>query len=562
MSVAGGPAGSPVVIAPGVRLVGDAALLRATTDTDAAAALAAEVRATGGTGVLDVVAGRRSVLVVTRVGADLERLGAQLSTAGAGVARHRPADGPPRRLVVMDTVFDGPDLDEVAGQAGCSPEAVVDRLVSATLTVGFLGFAPGFAYLAGLPDDLGSVRRRRAPRPSVPAGSVALAGGLAAVYPQPSPGGWQLVGRTDRPLFDPATPPFALLGPGDAVRFRPVAALTRPDPPRVPPAPAVGPITVVDAGLRTLVQDLGRPGSAHLGVARSGAADPLSHRLANRLVGNADGDATLEATGRGPTLHFSAPSFVAVVGGSPRVDLDGRPVGAGRVVPVGAGQTLSVGPTGDGLRSYVAVAGGLDAPAVLGSRATDTLSGLGPTPLAAGDTVAVGPFPEHLADHLVTVAGAPGPAGGEAGTVSPKVLRVLAGPHAEWFATDALDVLCDGGWSVDPRSDRIGVRLRRETGRRLEPLEGELDSQGMVTGALQVPPGGEPIALLADHATHGGYPVVAVVISADRWALGQLRVGDTVGFRAVGLEEARRASASLDRWVDGAVVGRYPTSAG
>ena len=207
------------------------------------------------------------------------------------------------------------------------------------LEVAVVGFSPGFAYLTGLPDVLRSVPRRDRPRPSVPAGSVALAGGYAAVYPQSTPGGWQLVGHTDRPLFDAARPPFALLRPGDTVRFDPVgpadtagasdaASATggwpdggRPGrPPLEPPLGVPTVLVVEDPGLLTLVEDGGRRGVARLGVPAAGPADPVAHALANRLVGNPVGAAALEMTAAGPTLRCVEAGHLAVVGGGPPVD--------------------------------------------------------------------------------------------------------------------------------------------------------------------------------------------------------------------------------------------------
>lgn len=204
-----------------------------------------------------------------------------------------------------------------------------------------------------------------------------------------------------------------------------------------------------------------------------------------------------------------------------------------------------------GLRAAVAVSGGLVVPAVMGSRATDTLSWTGPGPVRAGDELGLGSERHRagLADHLVPGA----PAG------APRSLRVVAGPHREWFGADALARLVERDYVVDEASDRVGLRLRAlgvpaDLGRR----PGELESVGMVTGAVQVPPDANPVVLGPDHATLGGYPVLAVVIRADRGVLGQCRPGDRVRLEAVSMDEAERAGRSLDRWLGQAAVGRYP----
>jgi biotin-dependent carboxylase-like uncharacterized protein len=420
---------------------------------------------------------------------------------------------------------------------------VVEQLTGTDLVVAFLGFLPGFAYLEGLSPTLASVPRRSSPRPVVGAGSLGIAGGFAGVYPQASPGGWQLLGRTGLALFDPDSPPFATLRPGDAVRLRAVSD------PGVPGARARPPLrsdsartAAVEApGLLSMVQDLGRLGVAHLGVPRAGAVDAFALRAANRLVGNEDGAGALEITALGPGLRFDGPGHLAVVGGA-EVSLDGRAVEADTVVPVGPGQVLSVGRARQELRCYLAVGGGLDTTPVLGSRSSDVLTGLGPGPLRPGDVLGIGP-PTRPRGRVVRPAGHPG-----------HVLGVMAGPDG-LGAGDA-DQLAATLWVVESDSDRVGVRLLGD-----EPLDGPASgvvSRGMVTGAVQVPPDGQPVVLQCDHATVGGYPVVATVVRADLGVLAQCRPGDVVRFAVVDVGEANRARASAERSLDRSVVGWYP----
>jgi biotin-dependent carboxylase-like uncharacterized protein len=478
---------------------------------------------------------------------------------GGGPGHAAPDRAGQGREIVVPCVFDGPDLDEVAAVATCTPDEVVQMMTAQALSVSVLGFSPGFAYLDGVPGPLRTVPRRPRPRPAVPAGSVALANGQAAIYPSRSPGGWQLIGRTGEPMFTPWEPPYARLAPGDRVRLR----VARDGDPREPP-PWVAPpwrvpatarrvFEVVQPGLRTVLQDGGRRGVAALGVPSAGPADPVSLALANRLVGNPEGTGALEVTARGPTLRGLGPSHVAVMGGAPDITLEGRPVGARRVVPVAEGQLLDVGPLRQGLRAYVAVAGGFVGPEVFASVASDQLCGLGPGTLAAGQRLHAGPWAPPLGDHVD--AGPAAPADRE-----PTVLRVLPGPHPECFGPDAMEVLCRARFTVGPESNRVGLRLRARAGDRALPVRAgrELDSQGVVTGAVQVPPGGEPVLLLPDHATLGGYPVVAVVASVDRGALGQCAPGDVVRFVAIDTGAARRARRAQRRAMADAVVGHYP----
>ncbi len=276
---------------------------------------------------------------------------------------------------------------------------------------------------------------------------------------------------------------------------------------------------------------------------RAGAADPARLRAANRLAGNADGDGVLEITASGPRLCFHHDAHVAVVG---QVDLriDGRPVDVDTVVPVGAGQELAVGAVHDHLRGYVAVSGGFDVEPVFGSRSSDVLTGLGPGPLAAGDVLGLGP-PTRPRGRFDPAPGAHRGAG---------VVRVMAGPDA--LDTDAVERLTAEAWEVGEASDRMGVRLHRPGA---APAAGPgVASRGMVTGAVQLPPDGLPVALLCDHATVGGYRVVATVIRADLGVLGQLRPGDSVRFDPVDQGEADQARGVADRALDRAVSGWYP----
>lgn len=256
------------------------------------------------------------------------------------------------------------------------------------------------------------------------------------------------------------------------------------------------------AGPLLTVQDLGRPGWAHLGVSRSGAADRAALVRANRLVGNPDGAAGLEATLRGPVLEAEGDLRLAVTGS-----------GDDRVLPLPAGARCRL-PDPAGARLYVAVAGGIDVPPVLGSRSRDVLAGLGPPPIRDGDVLPVG-----------STAGAPdGPPAPPATVPRPAgevVLTLLPGPWPDLVDRSALPAT----YRVDPRSNRVGVRL---AGPPLRPPAGEQPSAGLVPGAVQVPPDGQPIVLLADHPTTGGYPVLGVVPPDELAAVAQLRPGDRV----------------------------------
>jgi len=287
-------------------------------------------------------------------------------------------------------------------------------------------------------------------------------------------------------------------------------------------------LLVLATGPLTTVQDLGRIGHAHLGVGRSGAADRGALRLANRLLGNPEGAAGLEITLGGLEVRAHGDLVIALTGARcPAVltDVSGRrrPVGHQAVERLPDGATLRLGTPARGLRTYLAVRGGLDVPAVLGSRSTDTLSGLGPPPPKPGTLLPVGPPPDRF--PTVDLAPVPEPAGGDL------VLHAIPGPRDDWFSPAALQALCAEPYEVTPESDRVGMRLR---GPYLERVRrDELPSEGMVPGALQVPPSGQPTLLLADHPVTGGYPVIAVVLGRDVDRAAQARPGQRIRFRLV-----------------------------
>ena len=276
-------------------------------------------------------------------------------------------------------------------------------------------------------------------------------------------------------------------------------------------------IVVRSPGPLTTVQDLGRPGWAHLGVPLAGAVDRAALRAANRLVGNAPSAAVLESTLSGPELLCEVDVVVAVTGAPCEVAVDEAAVPWGKAIAVGGGSVLRLGAATRGVRSYLAVRGGIDVPPVLGSRSTCTLSGLGPPPLQAGARLAVG------VDAAGAVADERPPE-----VLDAPVLRVVAGPRDDAFLPDALDLLTGSSYVVTPSSDRTGVRLDGPALRRREAAE--LPSEGMVPGCVQVPPDGQPIVFLAGCPTTGGYPVIGVVLPEDLPHAAQARPGTALRF--------------------------------
>jgi len=278
-------------------------------------------------------------------------------------------------------------------------------------------------------------------------------------------------------------------------------------------------ITVVRPGPLTTVQDVGRPGYAHLGVPRSGALDQPALRRANALVGNGVEAAGLETTLIGCALRFEVTAWVAVTGAEAIVRVDKQPVSVDAAFVVPAGAVLEIGRAQRGVRSYLAVAGGIDVEPVLGSRSTDTLSGLGPPKLTDGMTLPIGAAEGLALGDLSALAN-------QADKSSELVLGVRLGPRDDWFEAAGLFAQA---YAISPLSNRVGCRLAGSALTRTQA--GELPSEGVVLGAVQVPADGQPLIFLADHPTTGGYPVIGVV--DDVTPLAQARPGTTVRFRAI-----------------------------
>jgi len=435
-----------------------------------------------------------------------------------------PVTAPAGRVDVVEipVLYDGEDLASVAHECGLSVDEVIAAHSAPTYRVAFCGFAPGFAYLTG-----GDVRlhlpRRDTPRTRVPAGSVAIAAGYSAVYPLSSPGGWHLLGRTSQSIFDPTRDEPALLRPGMRVRFTPDAS------PRVPaptstalsPDPVDDPtFEVLDPGPLTLLQDLGRPGHGSVAVGESGAFDRGALRLANRIAGNAEAAAGMESLGGGLTLRAVRHAVVVVTGATGPLFVDEVPVDRCAPVAVAPGQVLRLGTPTAGLRSTVAIRGGIQGVLVLGSLATDTLAGLGPPPLTSGSLIAIGEaHGDMTVDHV--------PTSHLPATIT---LRLHPGPRYERLTPSAREMLDEGHFTIGVDSDRIGIRL---DGPRLDLRNAEpLASEGVVRGSIQVPPDGRPVILGPDHPVTGGYPVVAVVEQVD--SLAQAAPGTPVRFTLVG----------------------------
>jgi KipI family sensor histidine kinase inhibitor len=514
-----------------------------------AIAIAAAVRDQRVEGVRDVIPTYRSVAVhFDPLTCDIDSLRSAMREAASS-----PRVSASGSLVEVPVTYggdDGPDLDDVAAFANLPAKTVIDRHCGAEYRVFMLGFLPGFAYM-GIVDESIAAPRKAAPRTRIPTGSVGIAGRQTGVYPRPSPGGWQLIGRTSLQVFDPDREPASLFRAGDRVKFVRVedqAPLQKRSPvARTFMVRAEKPdrcLTVVRPGLFTTIQDGGRWGYQDRGVPVSGPMDGQAHRLANALVGNSRDAAVLEVTLLGPELRFDQPALIAVAGADLEAAIDDKRVELDTPHRVESGRILRFGARRSGTRACIAIDGGIDVPPVLGSRSTHVVSGLGGIdgrPLRAGDRVPLCTHLQHESNHpwrkplrfALPVTGTSANRGAR--------LRAIRGPQDYYFEESAFDWLADTRFAISPQSDRMGYRLvpgsripnpsRLRSGQAESRIPtGVMISDAAFTGGIQIPPSGEPILLMADRQTTGGYPQIATVITADLRLAGQLAPGDWIEF--------------------------------
>ena len=502
-------------------------------------AVAGAVRRAGLPGIRDVVPTYRSVAVhFDPLTVDIETIRDTLTRAAETTPEL--AEG---RTVVIPVQYGGdmgPDLPAVAAFAGFSPDEVVARHAGARYRVFMLGFLPGFSYM-GTVDETIAMPRHATPRVKVPAGSVGIAGRQTGVYPRESPGGWQLIGRTPVSLFNPNRVPAALVAPGDTVRFvrDKISAPVVSGFSRTTEGPAktghyLRSITVLRPGLFTTIQDIGRWGHQASGVPVSGPMDRLSHRVANALVGNEPTAALLEATLAGPEIRIENGAVIAVTGADLGARLDAEDIPLHRPIKCRPGAVLRFGERRSGARAYIAFSGGITVSPLLGSRATHTYSGLGGLDgrtIVAGDRLPLG-HERSLSPWRVISTPVKSATGGVR-------VRVMPGPQLDYFPPEAIEVLHRTRFTVTSQSDRMGYRLTGATIPRVE--DREMISDATFAGALQVPPSGDPILLMSDRQTSGGYPQIATVITADLPMAGQLAPGDWIEFEICTRHQAMSA---------------------
>ncbi|KAB8206582.1 allophanate hydrolase subunit 2-domain-containing protein [Aspergillus parasiticus] len=463
------------------------------------------------------------------------------------------------RQIEIPVRYDGADLENIAKLTGLDVKEVIRRHKESQFTVAFCGFAPGFSYLNG-GDPALFVPRHQTPRTRIPAGSVALAGPFSGIYPQSSPGGWQLIGTTSVKMWDTNRSPSALLQPGYRVKFVEVDDVKTSEADATPSTegdntpgscstdreeenPALGETVgntsphfkVLTAPIPALFQDLGRPGQANQGVSASGVLDRSAFRAANRIVGNPAGTGCLELTLGGFSFESTSQAVIACTGAPCPVTIaDAKGYTAEitdthRPIALEPGDVVTFGHPQTGMRTYLAVRGGFEIDPILGSVSTDTLAAVGPSAVTAGSALIL----KNATQGLTSVSIHEAPAITLPSANDVVILDVVLGPRTDWFTKEGLETFLQQRWKVTAESSRAGIRLSGNVSIERKDDKAELPSEGTVTGAIQVPHNGQPVLFLADHPLTGGYPVIGAVAEYHLDLTGQLPVNTMVQFRAI-----------------------------
>jgi len=450
-----------------------------------------------------------------------------------------------------------PDLIASAEKCKLPLREFIQRHKNSDTRVDILGFMPGFAYCSGLDPSL-KLPRLETPRTAVPKGSVAIAELQTGIYPKPTPGGWNVIGRTPDILFDPRSTRPSLLTPGDRLEFVEIdieefkklsaEAEAKTQVRKKSHASNKNTIEVISSGLLTTIQGLPRYGFAHLALSAGGPVDQESPRLANALLGNPVDAAGLEITGVGPKLLFQVDTWVAWVGAQCSGTVDGKTFPGNRPVHIRKGQTLSFGAMTQGYRIFLAVSGGIESEFILGGRGSHLSADIGDKVLQKGDVLYLPQAnlakEKPLFKKLNSTA-SDFPKWSIASPARPgkavQIIKALPSIHFNLLSAEEQILLSKTIWTVSSQSNRMGMRLDSDF-KIAKPITG-IASQGIWFGTIQLPPSGQPIIMLAEHQTTGGYPRLLEIISSEWATLAQLRPGSKIQLAPITLEEADQINA-------------------
>lgn len=441
-----------------------------------------------------------------------------------------------------------PDLADVSKHTGLSKEEIIALHSSKDYLIYMLGFLPGFPYLGGMDERL-ETPRLESPRTKIPAGSVAIGGKQAGLYPSDSPGGWRIIGRTPLKVFDQERNPACLYEAGDSIRFVPVSReefdriaekQNSSSDSKIPGQGkndiqsssflqryvCTGGIKILEGGMCTTVQDKGRFGFQHLGIGQGGVMDIESYQAGNKILGNDENAACLEATLLAPTIQFTSGCDFVITGGICSAVLDEKPVQMNQKYHAEKGSVLKCGFVTKGLRSYLCFKGGILVPELFGSRSTNLKSKSGGyfgRKLEAGDELAIGDFSckKGIGEN---------PAPIESNSIEENEVLVLfctKGSQYSSFSEEAVRKFQESVFTVLPESDRMGIRF---SGQSLECGKTDIISDAIPFGSVQITSSGLPVVMASDRQTTGGYAKIAAVTRKSMCALAQALPGTKVKF--------------------------------
>lgn len=443
---------------------------------------------------------------------------------------------------------EGPDLENVAKIHNMTPEEVIAKHTKPSYRVYMLGFTPGFTFLGGLPEEL-ITERHKDPRMKVPAGSVGIARNQTGLYAVPSPGGWQLIGRTYMRFYDPEKTPPTPVQVGDYIKFKSITkkeweqhkheieAVEKPFDDSAWSPQGSPSMEVLQPGMLTTVQDLGRYGYQEMGITAAGAMDEISFRLANRLVGNDDNAPGLEITLMGPKLKILSEALIAITGAQFPVKLNGKSAPMYKSFIVEEGDILEFGSTSTNMRAYLSINGGFEVPKVLGSASTGLNAKVGGFKgrqlmkndvLNFSNTKILESFVGFSVDPKEFLFG-----------WEPNNFRVVLGPDEDHFGEKGIQTFLSSEYELTDKCDRMACRLSGPTVEHNEKGPG-IVSDGIAFGTVQIPGEGYPIVMLKDRQAIGGYTKIATLCTVDAFRFSQMRPGDKVTFSAVSLSEAQK----------------------